>query len=139
MRVFALTLALAAIAGCADGTAPRMAERDATEPEVRTGTQTDADNTGVNERDRHEALKTPTDQYENQADIDTTAEIRRRVVDAENMSVNARNVKIITQAGKVTLRGPVKDMAERERIGQIAVDVAGKDNVDNMLEVESNP
>lgn len=98
----------------------------------------DRDNTEVNVRDRAESAKTPIDQNENQADIDVTANIRSRVVDTE-MSVNAQNVKIITQAGKVTLRGPVKSADEKAQIEKIAVEVAGAGNVDNQLEVETQP
>jgi len=92
------------------------------------------DNTGVNERDRDSSAKTPLDQNENKADIATTADIRKRVVDTE-MSINAQNVKIITQDGKVTLRGPVQTAAEKQTIEAIAVDVAGEGNVTNELEV----
>jgi hyperosmotically inducible protein len=98
-----------------------------TEPADRT-------NTGVNVRDRAGTAKTPIDQNENKADINITADIRKRVVDAK-LSVDARNVKIITQDGKVTLRGPVKTEEEKQRIEEIAVAVAGADRVDNQLEV----
>lgn len=94
----------------------------------------DRDNTGVNVRDRDKSAKTSFDQNENKTDIDITAKIRQRVVDTE-MSVNAQNVKIITQDGKVTLRGPVKTQAEKQQIEAIALAVAGKANVDNQLEV----
>ena len=93
------------------------------------------DNTEVNVRDRSEAAKTPIDQNENQKDIDITANIRKRVVDTK-MSVNAQNVKIITQDGKVTLRGPVKSEEEKSQIEKMAHEVAGPANVDNQLEVE---
>ena len=53
------------------------------------------------------------------------------------MSVNAQNVKIITQAGQLTLRGPVKTAAEKTRIEEIARAVAGENNVDNQLEVNA--
>ncbi len=91
-------------------------------------------NTAVNVRDRAETVKTPIDQNENQADIDLTAAIRKRVVDTD-LSVNAHNVKIITQNGKVTLRGPVKSAEEKKQVEQIAHDVAGADNVDSQLEI----
>jgi hyperosmotically inducible periplasmic protein len=134
------TMVLAILAGCSRQDAgPQTTQRDATNAEVRTSVHTDADNTAFNQRDEHTVLKTPIDQNENQADINITADIRRRVVNTEGMSINARNVKIITQDGKVTLRGPVKSMDEREKIGQIAMEVAGKDNVNNMIEVEANP
>jgi hyperosmotically inducible protein len=98
----------------------------------------DRDDTGVNARDQDAAAKTPIDQNENQADIDITANIRKQVVDTE-MSVNAQNVKIITQDGKVTLRGPVKSAEEKQKIEAIASSVAGADKVDSQLEVESHP
>ena len=72
---------------------------------------------------------------ENKKDIDITANIRKRVVDTK-MSVNAQNVKIITQSGKVTLRGPVKTEEEKAQIAKMAEEVAGPGNVDNQLEVQ---
>lgn len=97
----------------------------------------DRTNTGVNVRDRDSAAKTPLDQNENQADIDITAEIRKRVVETK-MSVNAHNVKIITQDGAVTLRGPVKTEEEKRTIEQIALTAAGTNKVDNQLEVNND-
>jgi len=98
----------------------------------------DRDNTGVNVRDRSDAAKTPINQNENKADVNTTAEIRKRVVDTK-MSINAQNVKIITQDGHVTLRGPVKNADEKKQIEEIAVAVAGAGKVDNQIEIETNP
>jgi hyperosmotically inducible periplasmic protein len=98
----------------------------------------DRDNTGVNARDRDGSNKTPIDQNENKKDVDLTARIRREIVDTK-MSVNAQNVKVITQDGRVTLRGPVKNVEEKERIHDIAADIAGAENVDDQLEVEVNP
>ncbi len=139
MRIFTLSTLLALTVGCArSGPDTQVVEREPASGVQTPAVQTDADNTAVNQRDEHVVMKTPIDQSENQADLNITAEIRRRVVDTD-MSLNAHNAKIITQDGKVTLRGPVKTMAEREQIGQIATDVAGKDNVDNQLEVEANP
>ncbi len=100
----------------------------------RTSRTVEPDNTGVNVRDRDDSTKTSLDQNENQNDIDITAEIRERVVETE-LSVNAQNVKIITQDGKVTLRGPVQTEAEKQQIEETALAVAGKGNVDNQLEV----
>lgn len=94
----------------------------------------DPANTGVNERDMDESKKTPLDQNENKVDIDITAEIRKQVVDTK-MSVDAQNVKIITQDGKVTLRGPVASEDEKKQIAEMAEKVAGPGNVDNQLEV----
>jgi osmotically-inducible protein OsmY len=97
----------------------------------------DANNTGLNERDRDHATKTPLDQNENKNDIEVTAAIRKRVVDSK-LSTEAHNVKIITQDGKVTLRGPVESDHEKVRIEEMAVAVAGAGHVDNQLEVKAS-
>jgi osmotically-inducible protein OsmY len=96
----------------------------------------DADNTERNASDRSGQTLTPLDQGNNKADLATTAQIRKDIMDAKNMSVNAQNVKIITNAGKVTLRGPVNTAEEKRLIGEIAVKYATPENVDNQLEVK---
>ena len=93
------------------------------------------DNTGVNARDRDRTAKTPVDQNENKSDVDITANIRKQVV-ATKMSVDAHNVKIITQNGKVTLRGPVKTAEEKKQIEDIARETAGASNVTSEIEVK---
>jgi len=95
------------------------------------------DNTAVNERDRNRETKTPIDQNENQRDVNITADIRKAVLAEKDMSINARNVKIITADGKVTLRGPVNSDQEKEVIDDIARRLAGKDNVTNEIEVKA--
>lgn len=99
--------------------------------------EVDRTNTGINVRDRDDSTKTPLDQHENEADIKITADIRSRVI-AANVSVDAQNVKIITQDGKVTLRGPVHTALEKEKIELIATEVAGKDNVVSQLELDAD-
>ncbi len=133
MKYAFLIIAIVALpaAGCNEGT---------TSPTVLTPAASDRaaierDNSGVNVRDRSEAALTPIDQNENVKDIDITASIRKRVVDTE-MSVNAQNVKIVTQDGKVTLRGPVRSADEKTQIEELANQVAGKANVVNQLEVQ---
>lgn len=98
----------------------------------------DRDNSVVNERDKPNGALTPIDQNENKPDLNITATVRQRIL-KEDLSVNARNVKIITQDGAVTLRGPVKTQAEKDLVEKIAKDVAGDSKVDNQLEVEANP
>src|SRR4051812_23752774 len=58
------------------------------------------DNTAINKRDVDTNTSTPIDQKENKADLDLTAKIRQRVVDVKDLSVNARNAKIISVDGK---------------------------------------
>jgi osmotically-inducible protein OsmY len=104
-----------------------------------TNVTTEPDNTARNVRDREERTLTPLDQGNRQADIDTTAQIRKEIMAGTNMSMNARNVKIITMNGRVTLRGPVDTAEEKRLIGEIADRIAYPENVDNQLEVKTNP
>src|SRR4030095_3433382 len=68
----------------------------------------DADNTKRNVRDRQPDSVTPLDQGSSEADLQTTRRIRQEIMALEGLSLNARNVKVITANGRVTLRGPVK-------------------------------
>jgi len=100
-----------------------------------SGGATRPDNTGVNERDSNGNTKTPIDQDETSSDVQITADIRKQILATEGMSVNARNAKIITSKGRVTLRGPVNDDAEKAKVEKIAAGVAGAGNVTSELEV----
>jgi sporulation protein YlmC with PRC-barrel domain len=73
------------------------------------------------------------------ADRDRTAQIRKEIVAGKGMSANARNVKIITIDGQVTLRGPVNTEEEKRLIGEIAARIAQPANVNNQLEVKLTP
>ena len=67
-----------------------------------------------------------------------SADIRRRILD-QRLSMNAQNVKIVTQNGRVTLRGPGDSQDEKDAIGRIANNLAGgAQNVNNELEVLPN-
>jgi hyperosmotically inducible protein len=105
----------------------------ANNPGVADGSK-DATNTKINDRDRHGAL-TPMDQGGG-ADRDITAAIRRAVVGDKALSFTAKNVKIITVGGKVTLRGPVKSDEEKSAIEAKAKAANGVSSVDNQLEVK---
>jgi hyperosmotically inducible periplasmic protein len=97
----------------------------------------EADNTGVNVRDRGGETKTPGDQSESEADRKITQEIRRAITSDDKLSTNAQNVKIIAKDGNVTLRGPVKSEQEKVEIEKKAKQVAGVKNVENQLEIAS--
>lgn len=94
------------------------------------------DNTNVNERDRNDATKTPLDQGNNETDLQITQQIRKAVMADDSLSFTAKNVKIISTGGKVTLRGPVKTAAERNAIEEAARKVAGVLQVENQIEVK---
>ncbi len=105
--------------------------------EMPKNSDTEADNTARNSRDRDQSSLTPIDQGNSKADIDTTAQIRGTIIDRKELSVNAQNVKIITNEGQVTLRGPVDSSDEKRIIGEIANGVATSERTDNQLEVRS--
>ncbi|MCX7514725.1 BON domain-containing protein [Frateuria hangzhouensis] len=98
----------------------------------------DADNTGTNERDRNDRATLPMDQSNASADVDLVANVRQAIVGDGNLSVKARNVKVIANGGVVTLRGPVADAQEKARIQQLASGVQGVQRVDNRLDIETD-
>lgn len=129
--VLLLSLALLALGGYA-GTA------SATERTAPPAAPTAPDNTGRNVRDRGGATMTPGDQSESEADRSVTQQIRRAVVADDSLSIMAKNVKIITADGVVTLRGPVQSPHEKEVIEAKARQFAGINQVDNQLEVKGH-
>jgi hyperosmotically inducible periplasmic protein len=95
------------------------------------------DNTGRNVRDRDNQTKTPGDQSENEADRKITQDIRSALTGDDSLSTDAKNVKVITSDGTVTLRGPVKSAKEKTQIEAKAKQVTGVKRVENQLEVAS--
>jgi hyperosmotically inducible protein len=97
---------------------------------------TSADNTKVNTRDRADSFPTADQQKENQSDREITRQIRQAVVKDESLSTYAHNVKIITQNGEVTLKGPVRSEDEKRTIEAKAAEVAGENKVVNQLDIK---
>ena len=96
----------------------------------------DADNTARNRRDRDPSLTLdPLDQGNRRSDVETTARIRSALVENDRLSTSAKNVKIITREGQVTLRGPVTTEEEKRIIAEVAARSA-PGRVTNQLEVE---
>jgi len=100
--------------------------------------KTAADNTAKNERDASGETKTSGDQSNSPEDIKITADIRRAVVAEKSLSMTAKNVKIITANGMVTLRGPVNSAEEKAMIAKLAKSAAGAAKIDNQLEVTAS-
>ncbi len=94
-----------------------------------------ADNTRVNERDRENSALTPLDQSESEDDRELTRRIRGAAVADSSLSFTAKNVKIITRNGQVTLRGPVNNARERDTLDRIARTAAGPARVTDELEI----
>jgi osmotically-inducible protein OsmY len=99
--------------------------------------QAKPDNTKVNERDRNPDEATADRQKMNAADRKLTAEIRKSVMADKALSTYAHNVKIISQDGTVTLKGPVRSDDEVKSIMAKAVEVVGSpDKVVNQMSVK---
>lgn len=130
MKIRSLSwLALGALVGCE----PVNYDKDL--PTTTSPSTGDRTNTSVNSRDADNRTVTPFDQSNNQSDIDLVARIRKQVLEIDDLSVNGRNIKIITNDGKVVLRGPVTTEEERSSIIRVANEIAGEANVTSELEV----
>jgi osmotically-inducible protein OsmY len=95
-----------------------------------------ADNTKTNQRDKNKAEPTADQQKENQSDRELTQQIRRAIVQDKSLSTYAHNVKIISEDGMVTLKGPVRSEEEKTAVEAKASEIAGKDKVTSQLEVK---
>ena len=98
--------------------------------------QTPPDNTKVNERDRNKTAATAEQAKNSTTDRDTMQKIRKAVMADKSLSTYAHNVKIISQGGKVTLKGPVRSEEEKSSIEKMATDVAGQGNVTNEITIK---
>lgn len=107
-------------------------------PRERDSAPVAADNSQTNERDRKPESLLPTDQGESQADRDISARVRRDVVADDNLGMQAKNVKIVTRDGAVTLRGVVRTPAERALVATYAKKAPGVREVNDLLEVTAN-
>ena len=99
------------------------------------GQQSAPDNTKTNQGDANKGATTADQQKMNAADRNITKEIRSSIMKDKSLSTYAHNIKIITQDGKVTLKGPVRSEDEKAAIESKAVAIAGANNVTDQLEV----
>ena len=98
--------------------------------------KTKPDNTAINERDRSRETQTSGDQSNSSADLKTTQAIRQALMKDSELSMTAKNIKVITtNKGQVTLRGPVKNAQEKAKIDQLARSAAGGAHIDDQLDV----
>lgn len=94
------------------------------------------DNTKVNQGDQNKSNATADRQLENKSDREVAQQIRQAVMNDKSLSTYAHNVKIISQNGVVTLKGPVRTDDERRAIEKIAAAIVGQDKVTSQLEVK---
>jgi len=133
MRLGRTRLAVVAVAVLAASACSDREQKDLTAPVGAASSE--VDNTARNVRDRDAANLTPLDQSNSAPDLALTQTIRQGITSDDSMSMQARNVKVITQNGVVTLRGPVETEQERATIESLAKD-AGATRIDNQLEID---
>ena len=94
---------------------------------------TDADDSA---RNVHHNLTA--DQQSNDAkDTAITQQIRKALMADKHLSTYSHNVKIITQNGHVTLKGPTHTEAAKQKIAQLAAQITGSaDSITNDLSVQ---
>ena len=97
----------------------------------------DANNTATNQRDRSGETKISGDQSNTSADLQITQAIRRGLMKDDNLSSDAKNIKVITANGQVTLRGPVNNAREKTKVEQIAKSAAGDAQIVDQLDVKN--
>ena len=93
------------------------------------------DNTKNNQGDAAPGAMTADHQKMNPSDRETSRQIRSAIMKDKNLSTYSHNIKIITQDGKVTLKGPVRSDDEKANIEAKAAAVVGADNVTSLLTV----
>ena len=119
------TLFLTILLGAALGGAQAQSPDPGTKP----------DNTKVNKRDRNAGEATADQQKMNGSDRELTRKIRRSIMDDKSLSTYAHNVKVISQNGSVTLKGPVRSEDEKSALEAKAVAIAGSGRITNELSV----
>jgi hypothetical protein len=95
------------------------------------------DNTKVNKPDSTKGTVTADQQKETPADREIARKIRQAIVQDKSLSTYAHNVKVIVRDGRVTLKGPVRNEAEKASIAAKATDVTGAGKVENELKIKS--
>jgi osmotically-inducible protein OsmY len=123
--LLSLTVQLVAVTCLLGVLATRAAAQDNSQPA--------ADNTKMN---ADKSAPTADQQKHDLADRDITRQIRQSVIRDKTLSTYAHNVKIISQNGMVTLRGPVRSDDEKRAIEADAVAVVGQDKVTDELQVK---
>jgi hyperosmotically inducible protein len=95
-----------------------------------------ADNSKMNQHDQSKNEPTADQQRDNRTDRDITRQIRQSIIADKSLSTYAHNVKIITQDGQVTLKGPVRSEDEKQAVASKATAVAGENKVTDDLSIK---
>lgn len=97
--------------------------------------QVSADNTKVNKQDNNNPEPTADQQKNNRSDLQIARQIRQSLSQDKSLSTYAHNVKVISENGKVTLKGPVRSEDEKQAVLSKAAQIAGENNVNDKVTV----
>lgn len=100
------------------------------------GDVTAPDNTAQNEKEMNQDGETPTDQGNSEKDIQITKDIRSGIMD-QDLSFNAKNIKIITRNEHAILKGVVESHAEHQSVLKIARNHANSGKITDDLKVNT--
>ena len=145
-RVLAMALVCTACAGSHRSEAPQVDQQTSGGTAEATTKKHDANtaNTANTAKTRATPDKSdqPTDQTpsvfrqgNDEIDLDITQRIRKQLIEDDALSFSAKNIKIVTQDGVVTLQGSVKSEDEAKEVRSKAIAEAGQGRVKDLLEV----
>jgi hyperosmotically inducible periplasmic protein len=135
-RVWLFVLLVSLTGEGALAVAQQPSDQDSSTQSTSASAGNTSDNTKVNQRDRNTGEPTADKQSNNRSDRATTQQIRRALSSDKALSTYAHNVKIITQNGQVTLKGPVRSDDEKRAIEAKAAEIAGENKVTSELAVK---
>ncbi|MEN0059921.1 MAG: BON domain-containing protein [Bdellovibrio sp.] len=79
--------------------------------------------------------KTAMNQGESAQDMTLTRSIREKIMANKALSAQAKNITVISEGGRVTLKGSVPNAHEKAKIEEISKSTAGAQSVINQIEV----
>jgi sporulation protein YlmC with PRC-barrel domain len=101
------------------------------------GDVTAPDNSAQNEKEMKKDAANPMDQGNSERDIKITKDIRSAIMD-KDLSFDAKNVKIITNEGRVILKGVVKNHEEHLAVLEIAKSHADASKITDDLKMKED-
>lgn len=92
---------------------------------------------GKNTRDREMVVNSPYEQSESEADRALSQKIRQAIMSDSSLSSQAKNIKVTTEDGVVTLNGSVLNDKEKDMLIKKIKSMPGVQKVEDDLEVNS--
>lgn len=103
-----------------------------------TKNQNSMQNSDMQDRPTMKNEVTSENQSSKDRDLNITKKIRKSLMADETLSTSAKNIKVITIDGMVTLRGEVDNDQERYKIEQKVKSISGVTQLSNQLQVKQS-